>query len=105
MWLQPKRIGLTSNLRTSSEYRLCYRSELLTIDELVLGYLVPSVPDGASLLKVVDRVCGRQEYGDPKKETGDRQEKKEERPYQADCHPVGNYIRLQRSPDPVVFDT
>ena len=59
------------------------RSKELTIDELVLGYFIPSVPDGSSLLKVVDRVCSRQEHGDPQKEAGDRQEEEEKRPCQA----------------------
>ena len=53
-------------------YQSRKRSERLTINEFVLGYFVPSVPDGSSLLKVADGVCSRQEHGGPQKETGDR---------------------------------
>jgi len=78
---QSKHTDLTSTLRTLSECtNLANGVERLTINEFVLGDFVPSVPDGSRLLKIVDRVCGRQEHGGPQKETRDRQGQKEQRP-------------------------
>ena len=62
-------INPKNTIKTYQSYK---RSKRLTVDEFVLGNFVPSVPDGSSLLKVVDGVCSGQEHGGPQKETGDR---------------------------------
>ena len=62
------------DINPANVIRMCqsYKgSRRLTVNEFVLGYFIPSVPDGPSLLKVVDGVCGRKEHGGPQKETGD----------------------------------
>ena len=62
-------------------HQLHERRKRLTINELVLSYFVPSVPDGTGFLEIVNSICSRQEHGEPQKETRDREGQKKKGPY------------------------